>query len=300
MSEALKAALLRHTSGDGIVQTAIDGLLLMRWSEAALPHHALYRPALCVTVQGAKQVMFGDKVFDYGPMQALVVSVEMPGLGQVVQASRAAPFLGLALAFDVDVMRGVMDRLETPPAPGPGPRPGVFVDDVDGPLADCVLRLVRLLDTPQAVPVLFPSIMREICFWMLTGPHGGEICKLALPSGSTQRIADAIHRLRDDFARPVRIEQLAAAARMSPSSFHQHFKALTTMSPLQYQKQLRLLEARRLMIADGANAMNAAYRVGYESASQFSREYTRMFGAPPKRDVAEMRALPAHQVLAGV
>ncbi len=292
MSEALKAELLRHTSGDGIVPTAIDGLLLMRASETVLPHHVLYRPALCVTVQGAKQVMFGDKVFHYGEMQALIVSVETPGLGRVVQASREVPFLAIALEFDVEAMRAVLDQLDTPPVPGPGTQPGVFVDDVDGPLADCMLRLVRLLDMPQAAPVLFPSIMREICFWLLTGPHGGAICKLALPSGPTQRIADAIHLLRDDFARPVRIEQLAAAARMSPSSFHQHFKALTAMTPLQYQKQLRLLEARRLMIADGANAMNAAYRVGYESASQFSREYARMFGTPPKRDAAEMRALP--------
>ncbi len=128
---------------------------------------------------------------------------------------------------------------------------------------------------------------------MLTGPHGSEICKLALPSSHTQRITDAICLLRHDFARPMRIGHLAAAARMSASSFHQHFKTLTSMTPLQYQKHLRLLEARRLMIAGSANAMNAAYRVGYESASQFSRDYVRMFGAPPKRDVAEMRAMPA-------
>ena len=152
-------------------------------------------------------------------------------------------------------------------------------------------RLIRLLATPQAIPLLVPAIQRELCFWLLTGRHGSEICKLAHPDSHTQRIAQAIHVLRGDFARPIRIEELAAAARMSASSFHQHFKALTSMTPLQYQKNLRLLEARRLMLDETANATAAAYRVGYESPSQFSREYARMFGAPPRRDVAEFRAM---------
>jgi transcriptional regulator GlxA family with amidase domain len=151
-------------------------------------------------------------------------------------------------------------------------------------------RLMRVLDTPKAIPVLYPAIMREICFWLLTGAHGGEVRKLGLPDSHTRRITDAIYLLRDNFARPIRVEELAAAARMSLSSFHQHFKTLTSMTPLQYQKQLRLLEARRLMTADGANVSSAAYRVGYESASQFSREYSRMFGAAPKRDAMELRA----------
>jgi transcriptional regulator GlxA family with amidase domain len=150
-----------------------------------------------------------------------------------------------------------------------------------------------MLGTPDAIPILYPSVMREICFWLLTGPNGGEVCKLALPTRHTRRMAEAIYFLRKNFVRPVRIEELAAAARMSPSSFHQHFKMLTSMTPLQYQKHLRLLEARRLMVAGGTSVTDTAYQVGYESASQFSREYARMFGLPPKRDATELKVRAA-------
>jgi AraC-like DNA-binding protein len=240
-------------------------------------------------VQGAKQVTFGDDVFDYSEMQALVVSVELPAFSRVTRASRKEPFLGIALEFDIGVMRNVMEELEALPKPNPDVGLGVFVDDLNGPLADCLLRLVQMLSTPKAIPILYPLVMREICFWLLTGPNGGEVCKLALPSSHTRRVAKAIYLLRENFVRPVRIEQLAAAARMSPSSFHQHFKMLTSMTPLQYQKHLRLLEARRLMVTDGTNVTSAAYQVGYESASQFSREYVRLFGVPPKRDATELK-----------
>jgi transcriptional regulator GlxA family with amidase domain len=164
---------------------------------------------------------------------------------------------------------------------------------MSAPLTDCMLRLVRLLDLPQAVPVLFPAIMREICFWLLTGENGGEVCKLALPDSHTRRIASAIYLLRDNFTRAIRVRELADAARMSVSSFHEHFKALTSMTPLQYQKQLRLLEARRLLLAGGLSVSGAAYRVGYESASQFSREYSRMFGGAPRLDIAEAKSSAA-------
>jgi transcriptional regulator GlxA family with amidase domain len=169
----------------------------------------------------------------------------------------------------------------------------VFVEDLREPLADCLVRLIRLLSMPNAIPILYPSIMREICFWLLTGPHADEVRRFALPNGQTQRITRAIQILREQYSRPLRIEELAVAAGMSASSFHQHFRALTAMTPLQYQKQLRLLEARRLLIDGGINTAHAAYRVGYESASQFSREYARMFGQPPKRDVTEVKALSA-------
>jgi AraC-like DNA-binding protein len=150
-----------------------------------------------------------------------------------------------------------------------------------------------MLETPGATAALYPAITREICFWLLTGPHGAEVCKLTLPGSHTLRIAAAIGHLRDNFTRSVRVEELAQTAGMSTSSFHQHFKALTSMTPLQYQKQLRLLEARRLMLTDGANVSSAAYQVGYESASQFSREYSRMFGAAPKRDAIELKGAGA-------
>jgi AraC-like DNA-binding protein len=292
-SAALKEAVGRYMTvngnDDGLFPTAIDGLFLLRASGDVLPHHVIYRPALCLVVQGAKQVMFGDKLFAYDEMQALVVSVEMPGFGRVTRASRDEPYLAIVLEFDVAMLREVMEQLDSPPKPRGDHGLGVFVDDVGEPLADCILRLIRMLGTPKAIPVLYPSILREICFWLLTGDNGGEVCKLGLPNSHTRRIAEAIYLLRDNFARAVKVEQLAAAARMSPSSFHQHFKMLTSMTPLQYQKHLRLIEARRLMMTDGATVTAAAYQVGYESASQFSREYARMFGAPPKRDVAGLR-----------
>ncbi|RDJ27306.1 AraC family transcriptional regulator [Bosea caraganae] len=299
MSSNLKDAILRYIDThdgdgeDGIYRTVIDGLFLMRTSHQDMPKPMVYRPALCLVVQGAKQVMFGDELFAFGEMQALVVSLALPAFGKVVGASTETPFLALALEFDIGVMRQVMEELDDPPRPAADAGPAVFVDALDGQLADCFLRLLRLLDTPKAVPVLSPAIMREICFWLLTGPNRDKICKLALPDSHTQRIARALHVLRDHFAEPIRIERLAETARMSPSSFHQHFKTLTAMTPLQYQKHLRLLEARRLMVADGSNVAEAAYEVGYESASQFSREYARMFGAPPKRSLAELKALPA-------
>ena len=276
--------------GEGFFQTEIDGLILAAGRTATLPNHVLYRPALCIVAQGAKQVMLGDELFDYDEMQALIVTVEMPLVGHITRASREVPFLGIILEFDVVTLREVLRQLDRPPRPRGDTGFGAFVVDVDGPLADCVLRLLRLLATPEAIPVLVPAIQREICFWLLTGRHGSEVCKLAHADSHTQRITQAIQVLRGDFARPIRIEELAEAARMSASSFHQHFKALTSMTPLQYQKNLRLLEARRLMLDETANATAAAYQVGYESPSQFSREYARMFGAPPRRDVAGVRA----------
>jgi AraC-like DNA-binding protein len=289
LKEVVTQCIDANGGGDGVFYTAIDRLVLIRTRGEELPNHIIYRPALCIVVQGAKQVTFGDDVFDYSEMQALVVSVELPAFSRVTRASRKEPFLGIALEFDIGVMRNVMEELEALPKPNPDVGLGVFVDDLNGPLADCLLRLVQMLSTPKAIPILYPLVMREICFWLLTGPNGGEVCKLALPSSHTRRVAKAIYLLRENFVRPVRIEQLAAAARMSPSSFHQHFKMLTSMTPLQYQKHLRLLEARRLMVTDGTNVTSAAYQVGYESASQFSREYVRLFGVPPKRDATELK-----------
>ena len=297
MASELAAAMTRYldaqVDAEGIFTTPIVGLALFRASQPALPSHTQYRRALCIVVQGAKQVSLGDKVLDYGELQCLIISFDMPVLGRVTRASAAVPYLAMVLDLDVQVMREVMEQLDNPPQPDDGVGPGIFVEDMVPPLTDCMIRLLRLLETPKAIPVLYPAIMREVHFWLLTGTHARELCKLALPDSHTRRIADAIHLLRDNFARPIRVEELAAAARMSPSSFHQHFKASTTMTPLQYQKQLRLLEARRLMLANGANVSSAAYEVGYESASQFSREYSRMFGAAPKRDTLELKGSAA-------
>jgi transcriptional regulator GlxA family with amidase domain len=189
-------------------------------------------------------------------------------------------------------MRNVADELDNPPTASGKPTQGVFVTDFQGPLADCALRLVRLLDTPKAIATLYPGIMREICYWLLTGPHGGNIARLALKSSPSQPLIRALRHLRDRFREMVRIDELAAVAGMSPSAFHRQFKALTSLTPLQYQKQLRLLEARRLMVSRAFKVEAAAFEVGYESPSQFSREYARMFGSPPKRDLTRFQSAP--------
>lgn len=296
MPAALKEAILAYIDaqggGDGAFATEVPGLAVTRASQPVMPHHRIYRPTICVVVQGAKQIMTGDRVLDYGENQLLIVTVEIPASGQIVSASRERPYLGLNIDFDPAIMREVMDDMGKPPRPSGEGVAGVFVQDFDAAIEDCVRRLIQLTETPKAIPVLARSILREICYRLLAGPNGGEICKLALPGSHARRMTDAIYLLRERFAEPVRIEQLAAVARMSPSSFHQHFKTLTSMTPLQYQKHLRLLEARRLMVTGGANVASAAYQVGYESSSQFSRDYARMFGTPPKRDVSEMKVLP--------
>lgn len=270
--------------------TAIDGLMLLRSDHEKHPSHLIMKPALCVVAQGAKWTTFGDRRYQYGAGQALVVSVEMPALSRVVKASPDEPYLGIVIEFDLAAMRDVIACLDTPPkAEGHFGR-GVFVTDFEGPLADCVLRMVRLLETPQAIPVIAPMIKREIGYWLLTGPHGGEVAKVVLANSHVQRVVTAIHALRDQFTQAMRIEELAAVAQMSPSAFHRQFKALTSMTPLQYQKHLRLLEARHLMVSNDLHAEAAAYQVGYESPTQFSREYSRMFGAPPRRDIAKLKA----------
>jgi AraC-like DNA-binding protein len=280
-------------AGESPFATAIEGLTILRSDHEKRPNHLIFKPALCIVVQGAKWAIFGNKRFDYRAGQALVVSFEMPALGTVAEASPSEPYLGIILEFDLAIMRAVMAELETPPKPSDNVGPRVFVTDFDGPLAECALRMVRLLDTPSAIPVLYPTIMREICYWLLTGPHGGEVVKMVLANSHVQGVIHAIHTLRDRFAQPVRIDDLAFIAQLSPSAFHRQFKAITSMTPLQYQKQLRLLEARRLMASDAANVETAAFQVGYESASQFSREYSRMFGRSPRRDIASLRDFAA-------
>lgn len=279
----------KHAGQNGLFLTPIDGMALLRSDHRKQPSHMIMKPALCVVVQGAKWTTFGDRRYDYKAGEALVVSLEMPAFSRVVEASPEAPYLSVVLEFDLAVMRDVMASLETPPEPVGDIGHGVFVANFNGPLADCVVRLVQLLDTPEAIPHIAPMIKREICYWLLAGPQSREIARLVLANTHLQRVVNAIHALRDQFTETIRIDALAAVAQMSPSAFHRQFKALTSMTPLQYQKQLRLLEARNLMVTGAATAETAAYRVGYESASQFSREYSRMFGAPPRRNIAKLK-----------
>jgi AraC-like DNA-binding protein len=290
--DQLAEALLRYTegqAGESPFMTPIFAVL--RSDHPKPPAHMISRPALCIVAQGAKWATFGDHKLEYRAGQALLVGVETPSIGRVVEASPGEPCLVLAFELDLAIVRSVAEELDALPRPTGEPGRGVFVTDFQGPLADCALRMVRLLDTPRAIPTLYPVIMREICYWLLTGPHGGDVARLTLINSPSQRVISAMHALRSRFREAVRIEELAEVAGLSPSAFHRQFKTLTSLTPLQYQKQLRLLEARRLMVSGAVNAEAASFAVGYESASQFSREYARMFGAPPKRDVTRTQTL---------
>lgn len=293
MSDALVTAILaytdRHPGVNGVHRTALPGLALIRGNNETRLQHQFYEPALIVVVQGSKETTLGDRRFAYRAGQYLVMSVGLPVQASITNASDEHPYLAVALTIDFGVVNDLIRELGSRPAPAPA-RLGLFIGTLDDHQAGAIARLATVLATPDALRVLYPSIARELFYWTLAGRDGGEIARLATPDSHTHRIAAAIDVMRAAYTETVPIERLAAIAHMSPSSFHHHFKLITSMSPLQYQKQLRLLEARRLMLSCGADATRAAYQVGYESASHFSREYARMFGAPPRRDVEALRA----------
>lgn len=294
MSDAVRRAVMRYAQtfadAEGLAQTPIAGLSLMRQDAPGRIMHDVYRPLICVVLQGAKQVMAGDRVADFAAGQSLLVNIDVPAIGRITQATRQAPYLAIAFELDMAVIRSLLEETGSQPVAPPAPQAPLFVQDTDDGVLDCVTRLVRLIDRPEAAAVLAESTARELHYWLLMGQHGAVLSRLAPADSHAQRIVRAIAMLRAEFRQPLRVERLAEAAGMSLSSFHQHFKALTAVSPLQFQKQIRLLEARRLMRAEGRTAAQAAFAVGYESASQFTREYGRMFGALPKRDVLERRA----------
>jgi AraC-like DNA-binding protein len=283
--------ILRFSKGEGMHASAIAGLHCIRLSAPHAPLPTVYRPSFCVIVQGAKQVLLEDEVYRYAPSQFLAVSVDLPLVGQVLEASAEAPYLCVAIDIDAHQIAELFEQVgPIGPAPRDTPR-GLFVGALDEATQDTVLRLARLLAAPREIPVLAPLLMREFHFRLLNGPFGACIAQMAMAGSHTHRIAQVIQRIRSQLAEPIRVEELAALAHMSRSAFHEQFKAVTAMSPLQYQKRLRLTEARQILLAEQADAASAAYRVGYQSASQFSREYARMFGAPPMRDVVSLRGV---------
>jgi AraC-like DNA-binding protein len=285
------ARLMEKYSGeDGIRDTAIPRLSLIRSSRPTEPLHALHEPALCIVAQGRKLVMLADRVFEYDPAKYLVVSAHVPIVGQVVEASRDKPYLCLRLDFDAATLGALVLEAGITRGAAALPGPSLMLSDVTPDLLDATVRLLRLLGSPRDIPVLAPLIEREILYRLLRGEQGAQLQQIAVADSRLQQINRAIAWIRRNFDKSFSVEQAAAQARMSTSSFHEHFKAVTAMSPLQYQKQLRLQEARRLMFANAIDAAGAGHRVGYESPSQFSREYARLFGAPPIRDIERLRS----------
>jgi AraC-like DNA-binding protein len=286
----LASLIERYTGRDGVHPTAVPCLFLYRSSTPSGPLCNVQEPAFGIIAQGSKQVTLGDDVYVYGRAHCIVVSVDLPVIGQVILATPDAPYLGLRIDLDIRQLRTLIVEAGLPEATNQQTRRGLFVSRIGSPLLGAVLRLMRLLENPQDIPVLAPLILREIHYRLLGGDQGARLRQIALTDSQSQRIAKAIAWLKRNFAEPLRIETIARELHMSPSSLHHHFKAVTAMSPLQYQKQLRLQEARRLMLSETLDAATAGHRVGYESPSQFSREYSRLFGSPPVRDLARLRA----------
>jgi AraC-like DNA-binding protein len=287
----------RHAPQDGMHKSPLPRLTLIRSSTSSHPQPAVYEPALVIVAQGRKRVLLGDRSFAYDPASFLLVSVDLPVVGCVIEASAEEPYLCLKL----DLNRPVLTELllehgaATPPASAPA---GLAVSRTTPALLDSVVRLARLLDTPADAAALAPLAEREILYRLLTGEQGHLVRHIACAESRLSQVSRAIAWIKQNFRDRFSIDAVAAEAGMSASSLHEHFRAVTTMTPLQYQKQLRLQEARRLMLAEGLDAATAGFRVGYESPSQFSREYRRLFGAPPASDITRLRALPEMAMVA--
>jgi len=286
--EELVEQIARAVREDGTIQP-LQGLYLSRVSFPLKPLHSVLEPSFCGIAQGSKEVLLGDSRYRYDPSHYLLSTLELPRVSQVLEASPERPYLSLRLSLSPALVSSVMEDTGYTSPPGHTDERAIDVSPLDGNLLDAVVRLIRLLDSPAEAPVLMPLITREIIYRLLVGSQGARLRHLALQGGYTPDIARAVKRLRQDFDQPLHIESLAREIGMSVSGFHHHFKAVTALSPLQFQKRLRLQEARRLMLSEDLDATSAAYRVGYHDASHFNREYKSLFGVPPMRDVQRLR-----------
>lgn len=283
----LAALIERHGPDFGVADCAVGGLQLIRVDRPTVPIPTVYEASLCLIAQGSKRVVLGEHSVVYDAARYLLVSLDLPLTGHILDASRETPYL----CCKIDIDQAMLAELIL--GGGGGPRAAeatpLAVYPSDPELVDAACRLVRLLERPDSIAALAPLIRREILYRLLSGPHGPTLRHMARTDSHLGQIGRAIAFIRAGFERPLRIDDIAAAAGMSPSSLHAHFKAVTRTSPLDYQKQLRLQEARRLMLAEGVGAGTAGFAVGYESPSQFSREYRRLFGAPPRSDIERLQ-----------
>ncbi|WP_136707088.1 AraC family transcriptional regulator [Agromyces sp. H66] len=291
--QELRRLIARHAP-EGVTETALPGVLVSRHSEPGPPHESTTGTVLAIVAQGGKRIAVGDRVHEYAEGQYLVASVDLPVSGQFVDATPERPALGFALVLRPAVVTDLL--LSAPPLVTHGSRrrapipPGVAVSDAAPELLDAAVRMLRLLDRPGDRGVLSPMIERELHWIAMTSEHGATVRQLGLADSSMSRVRQAARWIRDRYAETIRIEELARMSQMSTSAFHRNFHAVTEMSPIQFQKQIRLQEARMRLLTDPGDVAGTAYAVGYESPSQFSREYRRHFGAPPGRDAAQLRA----------
>ncbi|MEH7885197.1 AraC family transcriptional regulator [Bacillus sp. JJ1609] len=279
----------KFTGKGGSYVTAIPSLSFSRFSDVTGPSYGVYMPSLCIIVQGRKEVLLAQESYGYGPADYLVASVNLPIVGIVTEASSESPYLALKLEFTPNQILEVLQDSQLAVNKKENAKRGMYVSQIELSLLDAVNRLVHLLETPNDIPVLAPLITKEIIYRVLQGPHGTTLGQIAIEGSSTYGISDVIDHIMHNYVQSFRIEDLAEIANMSVSSLHRHFKEVTAMSPIQFQKQLRLQEARRLLLSESTDATEAAFRVGYESPSQFSREYSRLFGLPPKEDIKRLK-----------
>jgi AraC-like DNA-binding protein len=289
--EALGKSIARWTDKGGLLVSAISALSLSRRDAPTQPTSYMYEPSICLIAQGAKRVLLGDDTYVLDVHHFLITSVDLPTVVQIIKASREKPYLGLILKLDRREIAQLMVDSNLPSPRAQQSSRGMATGEVTLPLLIAFQRLIDLLAAPQDIPILAPIIQREIMYRLLVGDQGARLRQIASAGSQSHQIAQAIDWLKSHYPLPLRIEDLAAQVHMSPSTFHHHFRALTAMSPLQYQKWLRLNEARRLMLTERLEAATAAFQVGYESPSQFSREYRRVFGAPPLRDITYLRQM---------
>lgn len=296
-SETIRAEISRTELTERIAEAVpeagrpepIEGLILRRYVTSGEPIYGVSQPSLCVIAQGSKEIYLGDSRYRYDPYHYLLATAELPITGRVLEASDEEPFLGLVLPLDANLVSSVMVEAGYAAPSHQADVSAIDVSPLGGDLLDAVLRLVHLVDHPDEASVLAPMIKKEIVFRLLKGAQGKRMRQLAVLNGNHHRIMQAIERLHDQYDASIRIADLARELGMSTSSFHRKFKAVTDMTPLQFQKQIRLQEARQLMLGEDLNASTAGYRVGYDDPSHFSREYKRFFGDPPMQDVDRLR-----------
>lgn len=284
----LAARIARGVRDEGTTEP-IPGLRLRRGVAPTELGHGVSFPCFCVIAQGSKEVWLGNKRYRYDPAHYMIATTALPIASRIAEASPERPYLGLVLKLDPALVGSVLVEAGHLPPRNHAAVTAIDVSPLDPALLDAVVRLVRLLDAPRDARFLVPLVSREIVYRLLQGAQGNRLSQIVALGSATHRIAAAIERLRRDFSQPLRIDAMARELGMSVSAFHQHFRSLTAMSPLQFQKQLRLQEARRLILCEGLDAASAGYRVGYRDASHFTREYKRLFGAPPMRDVERLR-----------
>lgn len=289
--EELVERIARAVPEDGSAQP-LENLYLYRSSVPRQPVHSVAKPSFCVIAQGSKEILLGGSTYVYDPDHYLITTVDLPRVSQILEASKELPYLSFRLELSPILVDAVLVESGRSLPVGNMDVRAIDVSPLDVNLQDAVLRLVRLLDSPGEAPVLMPLITREIIYRLLAGKQGARLRQLSTLGGYTRYIAKAVERLRQDFDQPLRMDTLARELGMSVSGLHHHFKAVTAMSPLQFQKQIRLQEARRLMLNEDFDAASAAYRVGYHDASHFNREYKSLFGDPPMRDVQRLREEP--------